>query len=62
MVGTNGTKFPGIRDHFEKNVKQVYKDMDVNFESFPEDTVEKDNKVRKLSKLKSRHFLKQYNP
>jgi len=37
MVGTNGTKFPGIRDHLKKNIEQVYSDMKTDFESFPAD-------------------------
>ncbi len=37
MVGTSGTKFPGIRDHLKRNLEQVYTDMKVEFESFPND-------------------------
>jgi D-galacturonate reductase len=37
MVGTNGSKFPAIRQHLEKNIKNVYNGLDVGFISFPED-------------------------
>jgi D-galacturonate reductase len=37
MVGTSGTKFPGIREHLKKNLEQVYADMKTDFESFPAD-------------------------
>ena len=39
MAGTNGTKFVGIRQHLEKVIGNVYRDMDVAFESFPADDV-----------------------
>ncbi|KJA26177.1 hypothetical protein HYPSUDRAFT_37061 [Hypholoma sublateritium FD-334 SS-4] len=35
MVGVSGKKFPEIRQHLEKNIAGVYKDMDVSFEEFP---------------------------
>lgn len=35
MVGTNGTKFPAIRQHLDKNITQVYNSLDTSFESFP---------------------------
>ncbi|KAI9462504.1 D-galacturonic acid reductase [Lactarius psammicola] len=38
MVGVNGSKYPAIRGHLQKNIAQVYKDLDVSFDSFPEDT------------------------
>ncbi|KAI5812485.1 hypothetical protein BZA77DRAFT_324033 [Pyronema omphalodes] len=37
MVGTNGSKFPAIRQHLEKNIKNVYNGLDVSFTSFPGD-------------------------
>jgi len=37
MVGVNGNKFTAIRAHLEKNIAQVYKDLDVSFDSFPGD-------------------------
>ena len=30
MVGTNGGKFPAIRQHLERNIAAVYKDMDTS--------------------------------
>src|ERR671919_480195 len=42
MAGTNGTKFPGIRRHIHESIARVYKDLDVSFESFPEDNVRGD--------------------
>ena len=41
MVGVNGKKFPAIREHLHANIAQVYKDMDISFDSFPsEDKVD----------------------
>eukprot|EP00759_Apiculatamorpha_spiralis_P005816 PhF_6_TR13434/c0_g1_i1/m.21439/K18106/GAAA; D-galacturonate reductase len=40
-VGTDGTKFPPIRQHLQTTITSTYKDMDVRFDSFPGDT-EKD--------------------
>ena len=37
MAGTNGTKFPGIRRHLHNVIGRVYKDLDVTFQSFPDD-------------------------
>ncbi|HLC97091.1 MAG TPA: Gfo/Idh/MocA family oxidoreductase [Candidatus Nanoarchaeia archaeon] len=37
MVGTNGRKFPAIRDHLQRAIGEVYHDMDVSFNSFPAD-------------------------
>ena len=42
MAGTNGAKFPGIRRHVHEAIARVYKDLDVSFESFPDDTVASD--------------------
>lgn len=36
MVGTNGGKFPAIREHLQENIANVYKDMDISFDAFPE--------------------------
>ncbi|MFO0939444.1 MAG: Gfo/Idh/MocA family oxidoreductase [Pirellulales bacterium] len=38
MAGTNGTKFPAIRSHLQRVVGEVFRDMDVSFESFPSDS------------------------
>lgn len=42
LAGTNGTKFPGIREHLQRVVADVYRDMDVRFESYPDDGVSSD--------------------
>jgi D-galacturonate reductase len=42
MAGTNGTKFPGIRRHLHDVIARVYKDLDVDFQSFPADQVSRD--------------------
>jgi D-galacturonate reductase len=45
MAGTNGTKFPGIRRHFNNVIARVYKDLDVSFQSFPDEAVGVDPKA-----------------
>jgi len=42
MAGSNGTKFPGIRAHLQRVVGDVYRDLDLAFESFPSDSTERD--------------------
>ena len=37
MCGVNGKKFPGIRQHMEEQIGNVYKDMDLTCETFPGD-------------------------
>mmetsp|Transcript_19076 Transcript_19076/g.43246 ORF Transcript_19076/g.43246 Transcript_19076/m.43246 type:complete len:428 (-) Transcript_19076:141-1424(-) len=37
MCGTNGTKFPGIRRHMQRCIGDVYKGLDLSFDSFPAD-------------------------
>jgi len=37
MVGTSGNKFPQIREHLDKNIRQVYNGLDTSFDSFPSD-------------------------
>ncbi|RUO96503.1 hypothetical protein BC936DRAFT_141913 [Jimgerdemannia flammicorona] len=37
LAGTNGTKFPAIREHLQKNIAGVYRDMDVSVQTFPGD-------------------------
>jgi D-galacturonate reductase len=39
MVGTNGTKFPAIREHLYKNIQQVYNNLDTSFDSYPANDV-----------------------
>ena len=42
MTGTSGVKFPGIRRHIKEQIGEFYRDMDVRFDSFPEDRVSSD--------------------
>ncbi|KAK2595167.1 hypothetical protein QQS21_007127 [Conoideocrella luteorostrata] len=35
MVGVQGAKFPGIRQHLDKNITQVYNGLDTSFDSYP---------------------------
>eukprot|EP00594_Rhizosolenia_setigera_P003428 CAMPEP_0178943620 /NCGR_PEP_ID=MMETSP0789-20121207/2686_1 /TAXON_ID=3005 /ORGANISM="Rhizosolenia setigera, Strain CCMP 1694" /LENGTH=426 /DNA_ID=CAMNT_0020623231 /DNA_START=118 /DNA_END=1398 /DNA_ORIENTATION=- len=37
MCGVNGKKFPGIRNHMQKMIGDVYKDVDLTCETFPND-------------------------
>jgi len=37
MCGVNGKKFPGIRNHMQKCIGDVYKDMDLTCKTFPGD-------------------------
>jgi len=37
MCGVNGKKFPGIRSHMKRNIEDVYSDMDLTCETFPND-------------------------
>ena len=45
MAGTNGTKFPDIREHLQTQIGDAYKGMNVSFDSFPDDTVLRDPKA-----------------
>ena len=42
MAGTNGTKFPGIREHLRRVIGDSYRDMNLRLDTFPDDTVERD--------------------
>ena len=42
MAGTNGTKFPHVRRHIEKSIAAVYGDMNVAFDSYPDDSTRDD--------------------
>lgn len=42
MVGTRGTKFPGIRAHLENVLADTYRDLDISCQTFPEDHVDHD--------------------
>ncbi|GAC96750.1 NAD binding Rossmann fold oxidoreductase [Pseudozyma hubeiensis SY62] len=35
MVGTNGDKFAGVRNHFKTNIEAKYRDMSTEFTSYP---------------------------
>ncbi|PLB52811.1 putative NAD binding Rossmann fold oxidoreductase [Aspergillus steynii IBT 23096] len=37
MVGVSGSKYPGIREHLNKNISQVYNGLDTSFDSYPAD-------------------------
>ena len=45
MAGTNGTKFPGIREHLDQILGQRYRNLSTEFESFPEDDCERDTEA-----------------
>ena len=45
LAGTNGTKFPGIRDHLKKVIDSTYRNLTSEFESFPKDDCSKDVKA-----------------
>uniref|UniRef100_A0A6B2L5E4 Gfo/Idh/MocA-like oxidoreductase N-terminal domain-containing protein n=1 Tax=Arcella intermedia TaxID=1963864 RepID=A0A6B2L5E4_9EUKA len=64
LAGTQGNKFPTIREHFRKNITGVYKDMDTTFESFPEDNVEREPNAykRALDKLKKGDLVFIFTP
>ncbi|HUP78195.1 MAG TPA: Gfo/Idh/MocA family oxidoreductase, partial [Pirellula sp.] len=49
MAGTNGTKFPEIRKHLDKALAKTYRDMDVRFDSFPADDVQRDGNAYRLA-------------
>jgi len=38
MCGVNGKKIPGIRAHMQKNIGDVYSDMDLTCDTYPSDT------------------------
>ena len=42
MAGTNGTKFPGIREHLSSAIGERYRDMDTSADSWPADEVSSD--------------------
>jgi len=64
LAGTNGTKFPGIREHFKKNILEVYKDMKVDFESFPADNVsnEPNSYIAALNTMKKGDIVTIFTP
>ncbi|MBB3210345.1 D-galacturonate reductase [Rhodopirellula rubra] len=48
MAGTNGTKFPRIRKHLDRALSKSYRDMDVQFDSYPGDDVPRDGNAYRL--------------
>jgi D-galacturonate reductase len=42
MAGTNGTKFPAVRRHLQQMIAEPYRDVEVTFQSFPDDSVDSD--------------------
>lgn len=42
MVGTTGTKFPGIRQHLQQAIGAVYANLDISCNTFPADNVARD--------------------
>eukprot|EP01120_Amphizonella_sp_Union-15-10_P016983 TRINITY_DN927_c0_g1_i1.p1 TRINITY_DN927_c0_g1~~TRINITY_DN927_c0_g1_i1.p1 ORF type:complete len:422 (-),score=80.97 TRINITY_DN927_c0_g1_i1:36-1301(-) len=45
FAGTNGKKFPQIREYLKNGIEKTYKDMDTSFLSFPADDVDRDPKA-----------------
>jgi D-galacturonate reductase len=45
MAGSNGTKFPGLREHLQRVIANAYRDMDIGFDSFPGDDVPRDERA-----------------
>ncbi|MBD3181967.1 gfo/Idh/MocA family oxidoreductase [Candidatus Poribacteria bacterium] len=64
MAGTNGTKFPGIRQHFKSNISDVYRDMDISFDSFPQDHVSSDPEayLKALDSMSPGDFVTIFTP
>ncbi|KAF4660868.1 hypothetical protein FOL47_006917 [Perkinsus chesapeaki] len=48
-VGTNGTKFPLIRELFDRNISKAYNDVDVQMKTWPADVVERDPEAYKTA-------------
>ena len=42
MAGTSGKKFPGIRSHLKNKISDVYRDLSIEFQSYPDDSVNRD--------------------
>lgn len=53
MCGVNGKKFPGVRAHMQRNIGDVYSDMDLTCETFPaDDAVDPEAYVKAASTFK----------
>ncbi|EDQ88734.1 uncharacterized protein MONBRDRAFT_32677 [Monosiga brevicollis MX1] len=53
-VGTNGTKFPGIREHLKTQISDVYAGLDVSMDTYPNDNVPRDT-LAYLAAIESMH-------
>jgi D-galacturonate reductase len=42
IADVDGTRWPGIREHFQEKIERVYKDMDSTFVGYPADDVKED--------------------
>jgi len=42
LCGTSGVKLPLIRAHLQKNIAEVYRDMDVTMKTYPADEIQSD--------------------
>ena len=64
MVGTNGTKFPGIRQHIKQQIADAYRDMDVSIDSYPADSVPSDPGayLRALDTMSAGDFVTIFTP
>ncbi|TPX10429.1 uncharacterized protein E0L32_008648 [Thyridium curvatum] len=63
MAGVNGKKFPAIREHLQKNITEVYNNLDTSFESFPaNDAVEPDAYKTAIDALKPGDAITIFTP
>ncbi|KAJ2988333.1 hypothetical protein NUW58_g4034 [Xylaria curta] len=63
MVGTNGTKFPAIRQHLDTNISKVYNGLDTSFESYPaNDTKDPDAYKAAIDALKPGDAITIFTP
>lgn len=49
LAGTNGTKFPAIREHFQRSISDAYRDMYSVFENFPAEHVASDPNAYRMA-------------
>ncbi len=64
MAGTNGTKFPAIREHLDAVIGQRYVGIDTGFQSFPADDVTRDPEAwrRALDQLDAGDVVTVFTP
>ncbi|KAJ0117728.1 d-galacturonic acid reductase [Diaporthe amygdali] len=63
MAGVNGKKFPAIREHLNKNIQQVYNNLDTSFDSFPDNnTVDPDAFKKAIDQLKPGDAITIFTP